>query len=286
MSKTIGINSQMKILGSVLLVLAMVFISCAPKKVTDEQKADCRPSNLRVEAANEQLTVMWDMECESLYGGFNIYISDEPLAEKYPNGIPESIEPHNTSLFKGDTDPFDKVEHYEAKYLKNGQIYYVSACVVFPDMTTSVMTNEVKAVCGPRGEIELSLRYKSDRDGYSFEKDNFVRADNIDNDLYFFSKDGKDYLNSPVRLDGFLKKNLLAKLPFKGSFEEVKAKVLSANISPDLDKLEIKKGDWVQLVTPDNKFALINVIDISGTGNKRVVKLYFAYTTVENELIF
>jgi hypothetical protein len=267
------------------LLLLMNFVVCGPPKPVAES-GECSPTDLVVKVDKGMMDVSWKADCTGLISGYNIYISDEPLANKYPgNEFSSDIEAHNTSPFAGDTNPEDGVEHYQADRLEDGQKYYVSVRVLYPDMTLSKPTFEKVVVCGARGEMELSIRYKSNQDGYSFEMDEYVRAEKLENDLYFFSKDGKDYLNSPSKLDAFLKANVLKKISAKGDLNQV-AQTLSKLSKPDDFKIEVKKGDWIWLLTDDDKSVLIKVLNVSGQGEKRKVKLYFAYSSLAGELIF
>jgi hypothetical protein len=262
------------------LILFFNFIVCGPPKTTDE-KADCYPSDLNIDVNSNTLDVSWVNDCEKSIAGYNIYINDEPLTGKDVT----IIEPHNTDPFPGDTNPDDGVEHYIADGLDNGKKYFVTVRVINPDRTLSKSSIEKVAVCGPRGEIELSIRYKSSHDGYSFDKNEYVKADKLENDIYFFSKDGKDYLNSPLKLDGFLKANKLSKLAAKGDLVSAVQSIQIEN-KPDSDRLEVKKGDWLWILTPDDKSAIVNVLDIYGNGDKRMIKLYFAYSPYSGEVIF
>jgi hypothetical protein len=222
-----------------------------------------------------------------MMSGYNIYISREPLVDRYPGSeLPPTVKPFNNVPFPGDTDPSDGIQHFPAEGLENGVKYYVSVRVVNTDRSLSKPSNEVAAVCGPRGEIELSMRFKSDHDGFSFTQNGYVRADQLDNDLYFHSKDGTDYLVSPHRLNGFLKVSKLYPLPFKGAFEDVKEKVAALELNSPSDKVAVKPGDWVLLATPDNKHALIKVLDVTGTGENRRIKLFYAYNPLPDELLF
>jgi hypothetical protein len=200
--------------------------------------------------------------------------------------LPGTIRPFNLAAFNGDTDPDDGIEHFEADGLDNGKKYFVSVRTIFPNRTLSRSSAEIPAVCGPRGEIELSIRYRSEQDGFSFEQNGYVSADNLANDLYFFSKEGQDFLTSPVRLDGFLRDNRFMRLEFKGEYEQVKAQVATVDKIPDQDRIEIKKGDWVLLYTADKRFALLKVLDLSGRGDKRVIRLFYAYSALEDEVFF
>jgi len=227
------------------MLLLVLLVRCAPQKRLKEMPTGCYPYNVSVEVNNRQMTVTWRNKCSLLMSGYFIYISEEPLADQYPGTqLPASVKPFNQTPFPGDINPEDETEHFVAEGLENGVKYYVSVRIVNPDRTLSKPSNEVMAVCGPRGEIELSIRYKSDRDGFSFEKNTYVRADDIDNDLYFYSKDGTDYLASPNRLNGFLKTNKLKVLPFNGEFDQVRARFSALESQPDNDRVAVRRGDW------------------------------------------
>ena len=269
------------------VVLLLTGVGCGPKKVADETATGCCPEDLQVEVNDGRMDVQWTADCSNLISGYNIYISEKPLVAKYPGAaLPETVEPFNHSTYAGDTNPDDGVEHFIAESLENGKEYYVSVRVVNPDRTMSRPSNEVLAVCGPRGEMEISIRYKSERDGYSFDKNEHVRADDMANDLYFFSKDGVDYLASPSRLDGFLKANRFGKLKAKGDLARIVQALPKLKSQPKDEKLAVKKGDWVHLRTVDKTNALLKVLDVRGEGNQRTIKLYFAYTSVPGKLVF
>lgn len=273
-------RNRNKLFFPLLIVLAFMFIyGCTPKPPAGETSS-CIPENLNVNVDDSMMQVVWENNCKNLISGYNIYINDKP------NQQSSDLKPFNFEPFAGDTDPEDGVERYEAKQLENGKKYYVSVRIINPDRTLSKPSKEFVAVCGAREEITLSIRYKSDHDGYSFEKNEYVKADNLENDLYFFSKDGVDYISSPVKLDGFLKANKLTKLSYTGDFEKLRYKINDINPKADLDRVKIAKNDWLFLVTPDKKSALIKVLDISGKGEARQIKLFIAYVPIENELIY
>jgi len=269
--------------SSLLVLLA----GCATHRPVREAAQVCYPYDLKVEADNQQMTVIWKIECNRLMSGYNIYISEQSLTDKYPDSeLPASLKPFNSTPFPGDTNPDDGIEHFLAEGLKNGVKYYVSVRVVNPDRILSKPSKEVITVCGPRGEIEISIRFKSDHDGFSFEKDAYVKADDIDNDLYFYSKDGTDYLASPNRLDGFLKANRFSVLPFKGDFDQVKTKLLSLDDKPTRDRVAVRQGDWVHILTSDDKHALVKVLDAKGKDERRSLKLFYAFSPLAHELLF
>ncbi|MFQ6115927.1 MAG: hypothetical protein ACE5NG_17845 [bacterium] len=271
----------------VLLTLVSFLSGCTPQK-TDEKAAEfCYPYDLIVQVGENQMQVTWKVNCNSLMSGYYVYISEESLVKKYPGPeLPASVKPFNRVPFPGDTDPSDNIQHFTAEGLDNGVKYYVSVRVINPDRTLSKPSNEVIAVCGPRGEMELSVRFKSERDGFSFEKNSYVRADAIDNDLYFYSKDEVDFLASPNRLGGLLRATTLSVLPYRGDLEEIKRNLVDIKEIPGSVRVSVSTGDWVHLVTQDNKHALVKVLDVTGSNEDRRIKLFYAFCPLANELFF
>jgi hypothetical protein len=268
-------------------LVATVVAGCGPGKIEPEVSSDCYPADLRVEVNSGTMDISWKAKCSRLISGYNIYINENPIVEKYPGSeLPPTIKPFNLTPYSGDTNPDDDFEHFVADKLENGRKYYVSVRVVNPDLTLSPPSREVAVVCGPSGEIDLSIRYQSDKDGYCFAKNEYVPADDLDNDLYFYSRDGVDYLNSPVRLNGFLKENHFRRLPYKGSFGEIRMRLGGMSSSPGEERIPIKAGEWLHLSTPDGANALLNVLQVYGTGSERRVKLFFVYNSYTDEMIF
>ena len=137
-----------------------------------------------------------------------------------------------------------------------------------------------------RGEIKLGIRYQSQHDGYSLERNGYVRADASDNDLYFFSKEGVDYLGSPKRLNGFLNDNHFLILPYSGEFAHVSARLMESELTATEDLVEIALGDWILLQRADGRNALMKVLSVDDLGQKRSVMLFFAYSTLMGEIFF
>lgn len=283
MSPTRGANCSMNCFVPVLLCAMLV--GCQPSGPGNESAGGCTPHDLSVEVNDGRMTVIWKDDCKTNISGYYIYVTEEPLVEAYPSyELPGTVEPFNHPPFPGDTDPSDGVQHFEANGLANGVKYYVSVRTVMADLTLSKPSNEVTTACGPQGEIELSLRYKADKDGYSFENNEYVEADNSANDLYFFSKDGQDYLVSPSQLDGFLRNNRLRKLKTNGDLKQAVSRAVITSL-PVSERVAVKKGDWVQIITPENRSAFVKVLEISGSGDSRKIKLFFAYATLPGEII-
>jgi len=247
----------------------------------------CRPSDLQVEVDSGKMTVKWREECNQAISGYNIYISQEPLAPDYEyRQLPKEVLPFNDQPFPGDINPDDSSEVYEAEGLKDGVKYYVSVRIILPNGIQSRPTNEIVTVCGPSGEIELSARFKSEQDGFSLSQEKFVRADNDQNDIYYFHAERVDYLTSPKKLNGFLRDIKLQQLPFTGNLEQIKYKVKLLESVPAEDRVTVVTGDWVRVLTPETTNALIHVLGFSGEGDDRKIKLFYLYSPLKNELFF
>jgi hypothetical protein len=266
----------MKYTAPVLALLMLAITSCGPAGPGDEKRPRaCLPQNVRAEAASHKMTVIWDMPCTDLIAGYNIYISEKPLVRRDGTMI-ESARPFNHPPFPGDTNPHDGVEHFEAEGLENGVTYYVSVRIVRPDQSLSPPSEEIGVVCGPRGYVKLAIRYTADHDGFSFVGDSLVRADALENDVYFFSKDGVDYLASPKRLNGFLRDTRWQVLDFRGDYDAVAAQVALLSTVPSDERVVIEKGDWVRMWTPEGDRVLIEVLGLKGKGENRTVELFYA----------
>jgi len=283
----------MKRLGFAAVLTTIVF-GCAPKQVERPSvpaggiySHDVIAADLTVEPNHESLRLSWRKTGQGPISGYNIYISERPLAALFPgNQVNSSVKSYNDAPFPGDTIPEDGVEHFETTKLRNGVRYFVTVRVVYPDRSLSRPSNEVAAVCGGRGTIELAVRHFGTPDGYSFEKNDYVRCDAVNNDLYFFSKDGRDYLASPKRLDGLINDTRFLVLPYHGAYNEVVAQLKEAALSIVDDQVVIKAGDWVLLKCGRGTHALVEVRELKGAGRARRVGLSFAYSSLPEEMLF
>ncbi|MBD3332957.1 hypothetical protein GF356_08900 [candidate division GN15 bacterium] len=266
----------MKYLLPALTLLVLIVGSCGPDKPGEEKTTRvCLPENIRAEASSHAMTIVWDMPCTNLISGYNIYVSEKRLVGE--DGVMvENADPFNHPPFPGDKNPDDGTEHFEAEGLDNGVPYYVSVRVVRPDQTLSPPTEEIVVVCGPRGHVDLAIRYSSDNDGFSFVGDSLVRADDLDNDIYYYHKDGVDYLASPKRLNGFLRDTRLQSLSFTGDYDAVAGQVMLLSSVPTEDRIRVEEGDWVRLWTPEGDRVLLQVVGFKGKGDNRSVELFYA----------
>jgi hypothetical protein len=277
------------------ILIALFLVGCGPAGVKELSEApqpgatagEVSVANPQVIVNDKRMTVSWSKVGQGAISGYNIYISEQPLAARYPGAfIDSTIRPCNLIPFPGDTDPDDGVEYFEATQLENGVRYYVSIRVVYPDGSLSAPSAEVVAACGPRGEIELPVRYQSTPDGYSFEKNAYTEANSVDNDLYFYSAGGRDYLASPRRLGGYINDTRFEVLPFKGSFDEVAQRLSGFSPSAAEDQVRVEIGDWVLARCERGTSALLQVKAMTGSEHERRVVLFFAYSAAEGELLF
>jgi len=270
----------------VALTLIVAGVSCGPKPERG-YVGGAYPTDLTIEVNDKQMALSWRKVGEGSIAGYNIYVSERPLAALYPGGsIDSSVETYNTTPFPGDTIPEDGVEHFDATGLENGVRYYVTVRVVYPDRSVSRPSNEVMAACGPRGEIVLSVRYSGEFDGYSFEQNEYVPADDVDNDLYFWSKDDIDYLVSPRRLSDFINDTRFLVLPYSGIYKEVAARLAESKLTATDDRVEISLGDWVLVSCGRGTHALLRVTELTGSGQNRQVTLFFVYSALVGEMFF
>ncbi len=268
-------------------ILISILVSCGGPKMDGAFPSGCKPFDLSVSVDSGKMTLKWKTECSRAISGYNIYISTEPLAPKYGmKQIPKQMPTFNQEIFPGDTNPDDSIEVFEAAGLSDGVKYYVSVRIILPNGVQSKPTREIETVCGPSGEIELSARFKSEQDGFSFVEEKFVRADNDQNDIYYFHSEGVDYLASPIKLNGFLRDIKLGLLPFTGDLEEIKEKVRLLNTLPHEDKVTVITGDWVRVLSPEGTNTLVRVLGFTGQGDDRKIKISYLHSPLKNELFF
>ncbi len=279
-------NSKLAILvlGTFFIVL-VALNGCAPSKTTSVEEvtpptvSDVKPVDLSVIPGDQGMTVEWKRKGDGLISGYNIYISDDQQ-------IGDSTKPFNFEPYPGDTNPEDGVETFKAEGLENGKRYFVSVRVIRPDRSLSRSSNQASTICGPRGEIVIESRYSGEHDGYALAENQYVRAFAKNNDLYFYSSNGFDYLASPSRLDGFNRKSLFSNLSVKGSLSEIRTAVSKLKVNPNSERAELKIGDWILIRTADNHNGLLKVLGFEGEGKARKVRLEFAFCPAEGEMVF
>ncbi len=269
-----------------ILFVLLTMSGCAPRKqAPSEARYDRHPFGIAAEVDDAMMVVSWKTAGQGLISGYNIYISEEPLLSD-SDELPPGAEPHNRTVYAGDTDPHDEIEHYEASGLENGVLYYVHVRVVYPDRTLSPPTEEITAVCGPRGEIELAVRYQGKPDGFSFLRDDYVDADDVANDLYYFHRDGRDFLVAPSELGGFQRANRFRVLRVKGDLDQVSKDLPAQGPRPSDSRVEIARGDWIWIITPEEYHALVRIDGFTGTDEVPRVRLFYAFVPRSGAPIF
>lgn len=259
---------------------------CAPSKTTTVLPpetpivaSDIQVVDVRVEPGDRRMTVEWKKLGEGLFSGYNIYISE--------NATPADTDaPFNLEPYPGDTDPDDGRETFQAENLENGRRYYVTVRPILPDRSLGSRSNQATTMCGPRGEVTIEARYSGEHDGLALETGAYVRANSRQSDLYFYTNEGKNFLASPDRLDGFNKKTKFSKLKLKGSLAEIRTEVGKLKIDPVDERVEVAAGDWILVRTADARNGLLRILDVEGKGKTSRVRLDFVFCPAVGEMVF
>lgn len=263
----------------IALTALFVLASCGPKpQPGSETTQETTVSDISAETNDHEMTILWKKHGDALISGYNIYLSD-----KAPGERTGATRPYNTTPYPGDTEADDDIEHFVATGLDNGVVYYAWVKVLFPDGSESAPTGETVAMCGPKGEIELAIRNKGEHDGFSFEKNEYVDAYSVDNDLYFFSQESVDYIASPARLDGFINHSQFLAIKFIDNYEKLTRVLMTGQLTPIEDRVAVKARYWVLVKTQRGTYALLWVDSFSGEGENRTVKLRYAYHVMVGE---
>jgi hypothetical protein len=271
----------------ILLLTGLLAGGCgAPRKIAEGLRTDCAPSNLTARPNDRKILLRWDTDCPDsiLLSGYYIYLQDRPIYEKYGARIPpSSVEPFNLTPYPGDTDPEDSYETMTVEYLDNGVEYFISVRTAYPDRTISVSSNEVSVICRPEGEFELAYRYAGLNDGFSFALGEHVRADAEENDLYYYHKEGTDYIRSPHMLNGFLRNSRFDSL---GKTKDIyQYPELDYTFTP-VETMPVREGESYLVKTADSRFAKIRIEKITGEGKERSLRIKYVYQTIEDLMRF
>jgi hypothetical protein len=254
-------------------------ISCGPPSQykADESKR-CVPHSLTLDKiSNRYAVIAWNPGCPGtrILRGYNIYLSPVPLTEQHPRyELPQSIKPFNREIYPGDTVGDPNRETYECEDISNATVYYAHVRTVYNDNSLSLPTNEIEVVSYAQGEIELAVSYSGKQDGFSFEKNNYCGTDDIENDIYFYSKDGKDYLCSPLRLGPV---NRPTKIYPAGEGSTL-GNISDIRPSGDpLEKVELRKGGIYIIITEEDYPVKLRAAEITGSGDDRKIRFEYIY---------
>ncbi|MDH3936772.1 MAG: hypothetical protein OEV68_05515 [candidate division Zixibacteria bacterium] len=260
----------------VAIGVAIIAAGCGPPKPAHERAAICQPYSTMVETNDGSMKIGWKTDCDRLISGYNIYISPTSI-ERFADTSALPFEPHNDVVYPGDTDPDDGIIYYEATNLNNGVLYQVAVRVVFADRTLSSPSEPIGGLCGPQGEFELVRRYSGALDGFSLAQGVHVRADNIDNDLYYYSKDGAHFIASPSRLDSFLRHNLF--WPASNPELDWETEDFRSGLAPKqaANRVEVREGDSIRMLTSEGHWAMIKVLKIDADNGQGAVRLSYTF---------
>ena len=265
-------------LASALLLLAVYGCGPSGKGPGDETRVTdlCAPGNLTIKPNDGYMFLKWDVNCpeEILLSGYSVYISPVPLAEYKDRALPDSIIPFNTSPYPGDTDPENSFETNEISNHENGVPYYVTIRTVFPDQTESIASNEVLVYCRPEGEFTLDMRFSDDHDGFDFSEGEFVRADGGENDIYFYRTGSTDFIASPHRLNGYIRKSWFYSLGQTSDIYQYRE--ITIDYEP-VNRMPLREGESYLVKTADGNYAKIRVEQFIGENRERKVKFSYIY---------
>jgi len=263
----------------VVYIFSIFLISCGPPtQVRTGEEKRCQPRGLSLQkTANNLALIAWDPGCSGtrIMRGFNIYLSSTPLTARYPGPeLPSSIKPFNDKVYPGDTLGNPDRETYECKDIDNATLYYAHVRAVYNDNTLSAPTNEIEIVVYPQGELNLAVSYSGADDGFSFARNRPCRTTDIENDIYFYHKDGVDYLCSPARLGPVNRATRIYPGNKDASFDALLAAV--DRVTP-VEKIEVHPDDVFLIITEDGYPARLKVAGISGRDNDRTIRFDYIY---------
>jgi hypothetical protein len=264
---------------------AIVFLSCAPaEKEPIRVEAGPSPSELEADLTGGGADLKWktNRDESTLIQGYNIYVSEQPLYQ--PGGeksVPDDLSPVNDTPYPGDVDPGYDFETYELRGLENGKIHYVAVTTLYSGDVESQPTNQIEIIPRPEGTFVLNSSFSGEQDGYSFQRQQSVATDDLDNDIYLTTIDEDLYVASPSRIDYVLRETSFYDIGRKGSLDEVRVGELKTRPS---EKLKVEEGLIFLLQDADDCYALVK-FDIADPEARRVVSSYI-YQSKPNALRF
>lgn len=262
-----------------LLLTVSVFSLCACNqggKPPADESARCQPHSLRLETAGDGTArIAWDPGCEGvrIMAGYNIYIQEYPALAEDAEIQLSDLKPFNTDLYPGSIEGDLNNEFYDIENLDNAVRYYAHVRALYGDGSYSAPTNEIEIICFAQGELELAVSYSGENDGFSFANNDFCDTDDLVNDIYYYHRDNQDYICSPARL-GPVNRNSQLYTAGEGQYLPNLDK-LRPQGDPS-DRIAVKPGDNLVLVTVDSHYVGMVVKGFEGTDeNRRVILEYF-----------
>ena len=252
--------------------------SCGPSRLPEPEMGKyegIRPTELEVGADSGRALLKWRTNRRDVpIQGYNVYISEHQMIAPGDSGkvISADVPAFNTVVYPGDTDPAVDYETFEANGLTDGIVYRATVTIVFADGEESRHSNVVRFICHPQGEFSLRQRYRGEQDGYSFAASDYVRSNDLGNQIYYAVIDGDDFLLSPSRLDDVLESTEFYPSEIRSIYDS-----FDPPSGPGLDKIGIYEGMGCLLKTEAGQYVKVIVAGFSGTGDDRRVDLMFSF---------
>jgi len=227
--------------------------------------------------ATSYALIAWNPGCPGvrILRGFNIYVTEKPVAASYPGSeIPSQFQPYNREVYPGDTLGNPERESYAIEGIDNATRYYVHVRDVYTDGSQSPPSNEIPLVVYAQGQFSLTPSYSGDHDGFDFKTGKYCRTDDMNNDIYFYSKDGEDFLCSPARL-GPVNRDTRIFAAGTGAPPEDWA-TMKPNDDFD-ERVRLQEGGVYILNTADGYPVKLEVLAMTGNGDKRQISFDYIY---------
>ncbi len=250
-----------------------VFVSCGPKPetfATDRDKR-CLPENLTIDSTGNRYALLaWEPGCPGvrLLRGFNVYASRVPLVSRYPGtDMPDAVKSVNEQVYPGDTLGNPGRETYALEEIENAVAYYAHVRAVYSDGSLSPPTNEIRVVTYPQGRFTLRESYTGSNDGFSITTGEYCRTDDLVNDVYFYYKEGQDFLCSPIRIGEIYRDTKIHSAGPEAPEDWI-------GMTPDGsfgDRALIEPGGVYILILEEGYSAKLEVRSIEGIGDSRAI---------------
>ncbi len=273
---------------ALLLLLAMVLISCGPKPATPPPspaisrpaQTYVAPTELTVRPFSKRINVAWKTNRaeNTIISGYNIYLWNEKDASDTTNGGFRRI---NSEPYPGDTAADIARESYPLEGVDNGVNYRVYVTTVYSDGMESVRSNVAEAIPRPEGSFALTESFKGNESGFSLRKIKSVPTDDLDNDIYLASINGALWVASPQRINVVLRQSRFYSLSEYSSLEVTSPTSLGGK--PD-NALPISNHLMFVLQDQDKCYALLRIDSVD--PKEKIAKISFIYQPRPETLIF
>ncbi len=194
--------------------------------------------------------------------GYNIYLSEQSLKDKFSRREKESPDPHNFAPYPGDTDGDRNRESYEITHLENGRAYFVSVRTLGPNGLESEPSNEVQFVTLAGGTFVISSSHSAENGGFEFDTSRSCPARDSLCDIYLYAKNEDVGLSSPNRLGAGLRQTWFGK-PGIVYLKE-------------MDTIKIQRGDRITSSSMRGR-AELTILKIERRGGEAEATIEYVY---------